>query len=59
MASFWEISIKASLLPTLEGTGPTNKNTLSKSLCELSPTPLCEVCEKSKLGLTEILFVST
>jgi hypothetical protein len=47
--------------PPLEVAGSTNENTHPNSLCELSPTPLCEVCviyEKSKLGLSEILFVS-
>jgi hypothetical protein len=40
----------------------TNEPNSFPCLCELSPTPLCEVCvicEKSKLGLSEILFVST
>jgi hypothetical protein len=55
-------SIKASPLPPLEFAGTTNGSNSFPSLCELSPTPLCEVyliCEKSKLGLSEILFVST
>jgi hypothetical protein len=42
--------------------GSTNKNTHPINLCELSPTPLSDVyviCEKFKLGLSEILFVST
>jgi hypothetical protein len=49
-------------LPLLEAAGSTNENTHPNSLCELSPTPLSEACvirEESKLGLSEILFVST
>jgi hypothetical protein len=49
-------------LPPLEAAGFTNENTRPISLCELSPTPLsevCVICEKFKLGLSEILFVST
>jgi hypothetical protein len=61
-ASFWGASIKSSPLCPLEAAGSTNKNTHPISLCELSPTPLSKVWliyEKSKLGLSEILFVST
>jgi hypothetical protein len=49
-------------LPPLEAAGKTNEPYSFLSLCELSSTPLCLVyviCEKSKLGLSEILFVST
>jgi hypothetical protein len=55
-------SIKAFPLPLLEDADSTNKNTHPIKLCELSPTPLSEVWliyEKSKLGLSEILFVGT
>jgi hypothetical protein len=48
--------------PLLEEAGTTNEPISFRSLCELLPTPLCEVyviCEKSKLGLSEIIFVST
>jgi hypothetical protein len=61
-ASFWGLSIKAFPLPPLKAAGSTNENTHPTSLCELSPTPLnevCVICEKFKLGLSEILFVST
>jgi hypothetical protein len=37
-------------------------NQASHEVCELSPTPVsevCVICQKSKLGLSEILFVST
>jgi hypothetical protein len=60
--AFLGASIKASLLPPLEAASTTNESYSFPSLCELSPTYLCEVCvicEKSKLGLSEILFVST
>jgi hypothetical protein len=46
----------------LEEAGTTNEPISFRSLCELLPTPLCEVCvicEKSKLGLSEIIFMST
>jgi hypothetical protein len=49
-------------LPPLEIAGSINENTYLISLCELSTTHLSEVCviyEKSKLGLSEILLVST
>jgi hypothetical protein len=62
MATFWGASIKASLIPPLDAAGSTNENTHPISLFELSPTPLSEVCviyKKSKLVLSEILFVST
>jgi hypothetical protein len=62
MTSFWMASIKAFSLPHLKVAGSTNENIHPISLCELSPTPLSEIrviCEKSKLGLNEILFVST
>jgi hypothetical protein len=55
-------SIKAFPLPPLEAAGTTNEPNAFPCLSELLPTPLCEVCmicEKSKLGLSEILFVST
>jgi hypothetical protein len=58
MASFLGASIKAFPLPSLEAAGSTNENTHLKPFCELSPTPLSEVwliCEKSKLGLSEII----
>jgi hypothetical protein len=62
MASFLGGKYKSFPPPSYEAAGSTNKNTHPISLCELSPTPLSEVwliCEKYKLGLSEILFVST
>jgi hypothetical protein len=64
MASFFlgGGSIKACPLPPLEAAGTINEPNSFPCLCELLPTPLCEVrviCEKSKLGLSEILFVNT
>jgi hypothetical protein len=49
-------------LPPLEAAGTINEPYSFPSLCELSPTPLSEVsviCEKSKLGLSEIHFMSS
>jgi hypothetical protein len=63
MSNFLGASIKAlPPLALLEAAGSTNKNTHLISLCELSPTSPSEVCvncEKSNLGLSEILIVST
>jgi hypothetical protein len=42
-ASFWGTSIKASPLPPLVAAGANHKTYSFLSLCELSPTPLCEV----------------
>jgi hypothetical protein len=44
------------------GASATNELYSFLSICDLSPTPLYAVCviyEKSKLGLSEILFAST
>jgi hypothetical protein len=57
----WGGKYKSYPLPPLEAASTTNELDSFPSLCELSPIPLCEVCvicEKSKLGLSEILFVS-
>jgi hypothetical protein len=59
---FERVSIKAFSLPTLDAASTPNEPNSFSSICELSPTPLNEVyviCEKSKLWLSEILFVST
>jgi hypothetical protein len=56
MAIFLGKGIKAFPLPPLEGASAIHKTHLFLSLCELFPTPLCEVCviyEKSKFGLKE------
>jgi hypothetical protein len=40
----------------MEGAGVIHEKYLFLSLCELSPTPLCEVCviyDKFKFGLSE------
>jgi hypothetical protein len=49
-------------LTPLEAADSTKENTHPKAFCELCSTPLSEVLliyEKHKLGLSEILFVST
>jgi hypothetical protein len=52
------VGIKASPLRPLEAAGSTNESTHPIIICELSPTPLsevCVICEKSKLWLNEIV----
>jgi hypothetical protein len=56
MGGFWGTSIKAFSIPPLEGASTIHETYSFLSLCELFPTPLCEVCvicEKSDFGLRE------
>jgi hypothetical protein len=56
MTSFYRISIKVFSLPPLEVVGAIHETHSFLSICELSPTPLYEVCviyEKFKFGMRD------